>query len=279
MRLFKEEKSSKAEKKKKCLSKERGKKDQGNNVHASNIDSIKDKTMKKEGEKGSRESSKKRRKSEKNSRDDGIVSGHSRTQREVDNFGMLKDVDTETTIRADVSERACKNKRKVRSLSKKEKNSVEEGEDAEPIYQISSGDEDCSKGIKKWVMEYYRRRPGLKTLQQAIDDFITGHEEKEEQERKEREAHDAQEGWTVVTHHKGRKKTTESESGTTVGSVPQAVVLNKMAKKKNKEVGLNFYRFQRREAQRNEIMMLQSKFEQDRKLIQQRRAARKFRPY
>lgn len=32
--------------------------------------------------------------------DDGIVSGHSRTQREVDNFGMLKDVDTETTIRA-----------------------------------------------------------------------------------------------------------------------------------------------------------------------------------
>lgn len=48
----------------------------------------------------------------------------------------------------DISKRLSKNKRKVHSLPKKEKNSMEEGEDAEPIYQISSGDEDCSKGMK-----------------------------------------------------------------------------------------------------------------------------------
>ncbi|XP_031279323.1 ribosomal RNA-processing protein 7 homolog A isoform X1 [Pistacia vera] len=135
------------------------------------------------------------------------------------------------------------------------------------------------KHFTEWVTEYHQSRPGLKVLQQRIDEFITAHEAKLEQGRKEREALAAEGGWTVVVHHKGRKKTTDSESGITVGSVAQAAVEDKLGKKKKKEVGLDFYRFQRREAQRNEIMMLQSKFEQDRKRIQQLRAARKFRPY
>lgn len=71
------------------------------------------------------------------------------------------------------------------------------------------------------------------------------------QEKKEREAKVAEGGWTVVVHQKGRKKTTDSESGVTVGSVAQNAVEDKMSKKKRKEVGLDFYRFQRREAQRN----------------------------
>ena len=74
------------------------------------------------------------------------------------------------------------------------------------------------------------------------------------QERKEKEALAAEGGWTVVVHHKGRKKTTDSETGIAVGSVAQAAVENKMAKKKRNEVGLDFYRFQKREAQRNGII-------------------------
>ncbi|KAJ0984415.1 hypothetical protein J5N97_002771 [Dioscorea zingiberensis] len=147
------------------------------------------------------------------------------------------------------------------------------------VDQISAVDEDCSRGMKKWLIEHKQRRPGLKILQQRIDEFITAHEAEQEQARKEREAHAAEGGWTVVAHHKGRKKTTEAETGVTVGSVAQAAVMDKIAKKKKQEPALNFYRFQRREAQRNEVMMLQSKFEQDRKRIQQLRAARKFRPY
>ncbi|XP_027181349.1 uncharacterized protein LOC113779818 isoform X2 [Coffea eugenioides] len=151
--------------------------------------------------------------------------------------------------------------------------------DADEIYEISSGDEDYSKGMKKWIMEYHQRRPGLKVLQERIDDFITAHEAREEQERKEREALAAEDGWTVVTHHRGRKKTTDTETGVTVGSVAQAAVLDKMAKRKSKGVGLDFYRFQKREARKNEILLLQDKFEQDKRKIQQLRAARKFRPY
>ncbi|KAG8059557.1 hypothetical protein GUJ93_ZPchr0002g25838 [Zizania palustris] len=145
--------------------------------------------------------------------------------------------------------------------------------------EIQSIDEDCSSGMKKWILEYKQKRAGLKVLQQRIDEFITAHEEQQEQERKEREARSAEDGWTVVVHHKGRKKTTDTETGTAVGSVSLAAMQEKMANKKPKEVDMNFYRFQKREAHITELAMLQSKFEQDKKRIQQLRAQRKFKPY
>ncbi|XP_078160497.1 ribosomal RNA-processing 7 protein isoform X2 [Carex rostrata] len=160
---------------------------------------------------------------------------------------------------------------------KKLKESIEM--DEENAEEISSVDEDYSRGMKKWLMEYKESRPGMDVLQQRIDDFISDHEAKLEQEKQEREAAAAEGGWTVVAHHKGRKKTTDAESGITVGSVAPAAVLDKMSKKKSKEVTLDFYRFQRRDARRNELMMLQEKFEQDKRRIQELRAARKFRPY
>lgn len=73
-----------------------------------------------------------------------------------------------------------------------------------------------------------------------------------EQEKQDKEAKAAEGGWTVVVHHKGRKKTTESETGTAVGSFSQAALEDKIAKKKQSEpVAHGFYRFQRRDAQRN----------------------------
>ncbi|EPS65126.1 hypothetical protein M569_09654, partial [Genlisea aurea] len=151
------------------------------------------------------------------------------------------------------------------------------------VYLMSSGDEDCSKGMKKWVNEYHQSRPDLNILQDRIDKFIVAHEQQQEKEKMAREAQVAEGGWTVVVHHKGRKKSSDAESGVAVGSVSEAAVLDKLSKKKKKKsnnnVGVDFYQFQRREARRSEIMMLQSKFEQDKKRIQQLRAARKFRPY
>ncbi|XP_055828276.1 uncharacterized protein LOC129896412 isoform X2 [Solanum dulcamara] len=170
---------------------------------------------------------------------------------------------------------------KEHSLSITRDNLVEKRGQAgdEEIDELSFGNDDCSKGMRTWVLAYYQSRPGLKVLQESIDEFITSYEAKKEQERNEKEALAAEDGWTVVVHHKGRKKTTDSETGIAVGSVSQAAVMDNMDKKKKKDVGLDFYRFQKREAKRNEIMVLQSKFEQDKKRIQQLRAARKFRPY
>ncbi|KAK6928732.1 Ribosomal RNA-processing protein 7, C-terminal domain [Dillenia turbinata] len=175
-------------------------------------------------------------------------------------------------------QKAQENKDK-QSATKDEKLQGNGGAPTDEVYEISSGDEDSSKGMKKWITEYHESRSGLKVLQQQIDEFITSYEAQEEQARNEREARVADGGWTVVVHHKGRKKTTDSKSGVAVGSVAEAAVLDKMAKRKSKEVGLDFYRFHKKEAQRNEVMQLQNKFEQDRKRIQQLRAARKFRPY
>ncbi|CAO2840339.1 unnamed protein product [Amaranthus hypochondriacus] len=171
-------------------------------------------------------------------------------------------------------------KKDSHSTNKRSKLVKEVQEDAMPdVYQISSGEEDDSKGIKRWIHEFHERRPGLKVLQERIDDFMTAHEEQEEALRKEREAKLSEDGWTVVVHRKGGKRTTDLESGVAVGSVAEAAVRDKMDKKKSKDFGLDFYRFQRKEAHRSEVMKLQSKFEEDKKRIQQLRAARKFRPY
>ncbi|ESW33341.1 hypothetical protein PHAVU_001G061500 [Phaseolus vulgaris] len=207
---------------------------------------------------------------------DGVVDNCHSSAEEIQDFGGHRDLDTGAVINP------CRSKKGKKKRKKEVQNSLEKGEgynNQKEVYTISSGDDDSSKGMKKWIMEYHQSRPGLEVLQHQIDDFITAHEEKLEEERKEKEALAAEGGWTVVVHHKGRKKTTDSETGIAVGSVAQAAVENKMTKKKCKEVGLDFYRFQRREAQRKEIMTLQSKFEEDKKRLQQMRAARKFRPY
>ncbi|CAH9102148.1 unnamed protein product [Cuscuta epithymum] len=167
--------------------------------------------------------------------------------------------------------------RKLEDQPSNADNFVGKSRQAEEVYELSSGDE-SSKGMRKWVTEYYQSRPGLQVLQEKIDDYIVAYEAEKEQEKKAKEALIAEDGWTVVSHHKGRKKTVDSESGVAVGSVSQAAVLENLTKKKPNEAGLNLYQFQRREAKRNEIMELQSKFEQDKKRAQQLRAARKFRP-
>lgn len=206
---------------------------------------------------------------------DGVVEHCDSKEKEVKNSKKPRDSNIEAAIKPCTSKQAKKKRRKEvpKSSEKKEQNQQDD------IHIISSGDDDCSNGMKKWIMEYHQSRPGLEVLQHQIEDFISTYEEKLEEERKAKEALAAEGGWTVVQHHKGRKKTTDAESGIAVGSVAQAAAENKLAKKKHTGVGQDFYRFQKREAQRNELMELQSKFEEDKKRLQQLRAARKFRPY
>ncbi|KAJ9682993.1 hypothetical protein PVL29_018826 [Vitis rotundifolia] len=273
----------------KSSGKKKRKREKGNQVHAGEAVKFSiEEDKSNEGEKKRQKNKSSRKKNRKNEEKNRVVlgkvdrpeeevagPGQSKTQSKTETSNRPEEASVAADMRTSKSKKAAKNKEE--KFTKSSKKQVENEPDE--VYHISSGDEDCSKGMKKWIMEYRQSRPGLKILQQRIDEFITAHEAEEEQARKEREASASEGGWTVVVHHKGRKKTTDSESGIAVGSVAQAAVMDKMAKKKSKEIGLNFYRFQRREAQRNELMMLQSKFEQDKMRIQQLRAARKFRPY
>ncbi|XP_022884210.1 uncharacterized protein LOC111400952 isoform X1 [Olea europaea var. sylvestris] len=102
------------------------------------------------------------------------------------------EVDKLDTEGEDAAELKNGNSKKARKIKKKDqllinqssqRNSLEKkGEAAEDeVYEMSSGDEDSSKGMKKWIMEYHQSRPGLRVLQERIDDFIAAHEAQEEQ--------------------------------------------------------------------------------------------------
>ncbi|XP_020251777.1 G patch domain-containing protein 4 isoform X2 [Asparagus officinalis] len=312
LNLCPEHKGLKKEKKIKPSLKKKGRQEKGNEVDASNEEKIEadehagldrgDKRMEKESKLGLK---KKRRgkgsQADANNEDQIHADEHadnemthsrsrhkknydkrstrSQTSREDGNPEKPAGTNNRTKIKAKKVNKEMKHKKKNSDIVKEPKSEETLEVDEEKVEEIPSVDEDCSQGMKKWLIKYKDSRPGLKILQDRIDDFMAAYEEQQEQEKKEREALAAEGGWTVVAHQKGRKKTTDTESGVTVGSVAQAAVVDKMGKKKSKEAPLDFYRFQKREAKRNEVMMLQSKFEQDKKRIQQLRAARKFRPY
>ncbi|BBN67205.1 hypothetical protein Prudu_9S000200 [Prunus dulcis] len=86
-----------------------------------------------------------------------------------------------------------------------------------------------TKALPKDRFSYLRNMLGVKSASTL-----------EGSEREKNEARAAEGGRTVVVHHKGRKKTTDAESGITVVSVAQAVVEDKVARKKRTEVGLDF---------------------------------------
>ncbi len=104
----------------------------------------------------------------------------------------------------------------------------------------------------------------------------------------------AAQGWTVVEAKRGRKKTSDG-AGTSVGSTKRtgnAGVKRQAAdgddegggkrRKKAEDLAVaglpDFYKFQRKEAQRNAVAELQRRFEDDKKRLQQLKAARKFKP-
>ena len=102
-------------------------------------------------------------------------------------------------------------------------------------------------------------------------------EAEEALKRQERESAAGGDGWTVVGGGKGRKKTRD-DRGTAVGAVAAALVEGRREKGKKKLEG-NFYRFQRRERRRDEVLELRQRFEEDRKRVAAMRKDRQFKPY
>ncbi|XP_024386104.1 uncharacterized protein [Physcomitrium patens] len=136
------------------------------------------------------------------------------------------------------------------------------------------------RGMQKWISNYKSKRPGVEVLQRQIDQWMADYDARELQAKKDREAADAEDGWTVVVAKTGRKKTTD-DSGIAVGAVSAEAAEDRGNKKRKKKENsaLDFYRFQRHEARRNELLELQQRFEEDKKRVARLKAARKFRPF
>ena len=133
-------------------------------------------------------------------------------------------------------------------------------------------------GLNAWVAAHRRKRPGsAQAVTASIDAWF---EKKEAEEAAAEEAANAvksDDGWTKVEAKRGRRKTTEESTGTTIGSI-RAATADRRRKEPKKIAGEQFYRFQSKEKKRNEIIELQAKFEQDKQRIARLKAARKFRP-
>lgn len=133
-------------------------------------------------------------------------------------------------------------------------------------------------GVRASVQAYRRGRPGNRELAERLDRWMEGFEAEEARARQEREAAAAaDEGWTLVTSRKGQRKSRDGR-GTAVGAVAVQVAEGSKGKK-GVETMPNFYRFQKRDKRRDEVLELRKQFERDKRRVQELRASRKFRPY
>jgi len=134
-------------------------------------------------------------------------------------------------------------------------------------------------GLKGWVVAHKARFPGNAVLQKELDDWMAGFEVREAAATAKAAATaSTDDGWTVVARKPGRRKTSDPENLTAVGGVSKAVAEARAAKKPAKQLQ-NFYKHQKRDKQRSDLMSLQMKFEEDKKKVAEMKAARRFKPY
>ena len=141
--------------------------------------------------------------------------------------------------------------------------------DLSKVYYMSQKEKPVNSGMKKWCTEYKEQYPNPKIVQKKVDEFMAEFDLKEAKEKAELERlanEPDEEGWTVVMH--GKKTLGDTER-----------VTKRERKKRQKKELANFYTFQQRESKREHIAILRKKFEEDKKKIQQLRAARKFKPF
>lgn len=132
-------------------------------------------------------------------------------------------------------------------------------------------------GLKGWVEQHKAKTPGNRVLQQQLDEWMAQWEAQESARQSVAATDAADEGWTVVTKQRGRKKNTDS-GGTSVGSVATGVAAAAKSRKSPKQL-VDFYRFQARDRRRDNVLELQQQFEQDKKKIADWKASRRFKPY
>ncbi|KAJ3332724.1 hypothetical protein HDU76_013271 [Blyttiomyces sp. JEL0837] len=133
-------------------------------------------------------------------------------------------------------------------------------------------------GLARYIASYISSHPPLEQLKREADEQIKAFEDMEEAKRLALEARKNQpdeDGFILVTRGagKGRKGMSRSD-GEAVGAVKAEDVKGPKEKKL-----VDFYRFQMREAKRNQLADLRKKFEEDKKRITLLRANRKFKPY
>lgn len=124
------------------------------------------------------------------------------------------------------------------------------------------------------MLEHRSERPERHELMRKIDDWMEEFERKEK-ERKELALKQAEQdqGWTVVSRKRGRRKTSDGQ-GVSVGAVSAAAAHSASKKIKSDGGMIHMYRFHRKEKRREELIMLRERFEADKKRIAKMKSER-----
>ena len=182
----------------------------------------------------------------------------------------------------DVGSSAKKRKKKAADATLSERFLARVREMDEPIQAPPSSSMSVNvdgEGLNAWVASHRQKRPGTAAAVKANIDAWFERKQAEDDERAEEEARAAktEDGWTKVQAKRGRRKTKDETTGTTVGGI-RAATADARRKGPKKIANEEFYRFQSKEKKRNEIIELQAKFELDKQRIARLKAARKFKP-
>mmetsp|Transcript_42556 Transcript_42556/g.51701 ORF Transcript_42556/g.51701 Transcript_42556/m.51701 type:complete len:266 (-) Transcript_42556:135-932(-) len=207
--------------------------------------------------------------------------GHSQLVALFSTFGKVEQVQVQTIGKANTCHVVFETPQGMKKTLKAAK------EQAPASVGIVDKKELPKNGMKKWVAAHRSNAPGHTALEAQMNDWLREHEAAEQQKAEELAAAaqaEADDGWTVVMPKKGRQKTRDGEGGTAVGSISAAKTASIGAQAAEKDAKRkaqlrDFYRFQRREQQRDNLMELRQKFEEDKAKIAKLRDSRRFRPY
>jgi ribosomal RNA-processing protein 7 len=157
--------------------------------------------------------------------------------------------------------------------------------------QQAGGEEDkasiaaaAEEEVQQLMRRFRARLPQAKVLQEEVDSFMASFEAAEaEEERKRKEAATQPDADGFVTVSYGKKRRRGGGGG---GAGKEEANGGKKRgrsgshKKKKKETELkNFYAHQMREAKREQLARLRTRFEEDKARIERMKAARKFKPF
>ena len=130
--------------------------------------------------------------------------------------------------------------------------------------------------LAQQVEAHQQALPDAASLSVTAAAVVQEFDAKVAEERRKRERVVVDEDGFVLVTRKGKRSRNE-EGGASVSTVTTAAA-ERAGKTRRSLTKVDFYRFQQREAKRNEIAELRTKFEADKARIMQLRAQRKFRP-
>lgn len=140
-------------------------------------------------------------------------------------------------------------------------------------------------GLDKWCREYMAERPEVDGMEGAVERCVGQYDLRkvEEKKRRKRLSEPDQEGWITVVRKAPRLQVRRVGFPQPLQCVrvpfhPLQVARCSKKKRKKKEV-LNFYCFQQREAQRQQVADLRRRFEEDKRRVAAMKACRKFKPF